>query len=290
LTGTPLTNTMAEIFTMQRYFQYDTLVNLGLSHFDAWAQMFADAVMMPEITPDGGGFRVNTRLARFTNIPELASMLAQFMIMRRWEQVSDEVERPLLYNNKPTPVKMPGSKLLKEFVKELAERAEDPDRLMCTHVSIKLVPSTLIRLVWMELVASALRLVGIKIAVFETRAGTLEVACLKYEGKHFLDATTETSTDESPYDCLSLGELINLGGYASAAVLDAYFAPISKDVKPYAVEVHAERFSMWFKIYFFGPILPMETNSFNLDILVKDFLTRGVLGIRPAHRAVNILE
>jgi len=125
LTGTPLTNTMAEIFTMQRYFQYDTLADLGLSHFDAWAQMFADAVMMPEMTPDGGGFRVNTRLARFTNIPELASMLAQFMIMRRWEQVSDEVERPLLYNNKPTPVKMPGSKMLKEFVKELAERAEE---------------------------------------------------------------------------------------------------------------------------------------------------------------------
>lgn len=124
LTGTPLTNTIAEIFTMQRYFQYDTLVDLGLSHFDSWAQMFADAVMIPEMTPDGGGFRVNTRLARFTNIPELASMFSQFMIMRRWEQVSDEVERPLLYNNKPTPVKMPGSKLLREFVKVLAERAE----------------------------------------------------------------------------------------------------------------------------------------------------------------------
>ena len=125
LTGTPLTNTMAEIFTMQRYFQYDTLVDLGLSHFDSWAQMFADAVMIPEMTPDGGGFRVNTRLARFTNIPELASMLSQFMIMRRWEQVSDEVERPMLYGGKPTPIKMPGSRHLKEFVKELAERAEE---------------------------------------------------------------------------------------------------------------------------------------------------------------------
>lgn len=125
LTGTPLTNTMAEVFTMQRFFQYDTLVDLGLSHFDSWAQMFADAVMLPEMTPDGGGFRVNTRLARFTNIPELASMLSQFMIMRRWEQVSDQVERPLVYNGKPTPVKMPGSKLLKEFVKVLAERAEE---------------------------------------------------------------------------------------------------------------------------------------------------------------------
>ena len=77
------------------------------------------------MTPDGGGFRVNTRLARFTNIPELASMLSQFMIMRRWEQVSDEVERPVLYGGKPIPVKMPGSKLLKEFVKELAARAEE---------------------------------------------------------------------------------------------------------------------------------------------------------------------
>lgn len=124
LTGTPLTNTMAEIFTMQRYFQYDTLVDLGLSHFDSWAQMFADAVMIPEMTPDGGGFRVNTRLARFTNIPELASMLSQFMIMRRWEQVSGEVERPMLYGGKPAPIKMPGSKPLKEFVQELAERAE----------------------------------------------------------------------------------------------------------------------------------------------------------------------
>ncbi len=125
LTGTPLTNTMAEIFTMQRYFQYDTLVDLGLSHFDSWAQMFADAVMIPEMTPDGGGFRVNTRLARFTNIPELASMLSQFMIMRRWEQVSNEVERPMLYGSKPTPIKMPGSRHLKEFVRELAERAEE---------------------------------------------------------------------------------------------------------------------------------------------------------------------
>lgn len=124
LTGTPLTNTMAEVFTLQRYSMYDTLTELGLSHFDSWAQMFADTVMMPEMTPDGGGFRVNTRLARFTNIPELSAMLSQFMIMRRWEEVANQVERPSLYSNKPIPVKMPGSPQLKEFVKVLAERAE----------------------------------------------------------------------------------------------------------------------------------------------------------------------
>jgi hypothetical protein len=124
LTGTPITNTMAEAFTMQRYFQYDTLHDLGLAHFDSWAQMFADTVMLPEMTPDGGGFRVNTRLARFTNIPELSAMLSQFMIMRRWNQVSGEVERPALYSGKPVTVSLPGSPQLKEFVQELAERAE----------------------------------------------------------------------------------------------------------------------------------------------------------------------
>jgi hypothetical protein len=96
---------------------------------------------------------------------------------------------------------------------------DDAERRDCTHVSIKLVQSTLIRLVWMHLVASVLRLIGIKMSVFETRVGALDVACLKYEGKHFLGANDETSTDEAPYDCQSLGELANLGGYATSAVL-----------------------------------------------------------------------
>jgi N12 class adenine-specific DNA methylase len=125
LTGTPIANTMAEAFTLQRYFSYDQLVEMGLSHFDSWAQMFADAVMMPEMTPDGSGFRVNTRLARFTNIPELSAMLSQFMIMRQWKEVSGQVERPILHGGKPTPIRMPGSKPLKEYVKQLAKRAEE---------------------------------------------------------------------------------------------------------------------------------------------------------------------
>jgi len=125
LTGTPIANTMAEAFTLQRYFSYDQLVDMGLSHFDSWAQMFADAVMLPEMTPDGSGFRVNTRLARFSNIPELSAMLSQFMIMRRWKEVSGQVARPTLYDGKPTPVRMPGSKPLKEYVKSLAKRADE---------------------------------------------------------------------------------------------------------------------------------------------------------------------
>lgn len=153
---------------------------------------------------------------------------------------------------------------------------EDTERLDCTHVSIRLVPFTLIRLVWMHFVASALRLVGIKIAVFETRVGALDIDCIKYKGKQFLSADDETSTDEAPYDCLSLGELANLGGYATDAVLAAHFTIMRQDAKAYAVEVHADRFSMWLKIYFFGQILSIETNAFNLDIIVEDFLKRNV--------------
>jgi N12 class adenine-specific DNA methylase/superfamily II DNA/RNA helicase len=125
LTGTPISNTMAETFTLQRYFSYDQLVEMGLSHFDSWAQMFADVVMMPEMTPDGSGFRVNTRLARFSNIPELSAMLSQFMILRRFKDVNGQVDRPHLYCDKPTAVKIPGSRQLKEYVKLLAKRAED---------------------------------------------------------------------------------------------------------------------------------------------------------------------
>ena len=116
---------MAETFTLQRYFSYDQLVEMGLSHFDSWAQMFADVVMMPEMTPDGSGFRVNTRLARFSNIPELSAMLSQFMILRRFKDVNGQVDRPHLYGDKPTAVKIPGSRQLKEYVKILAERAEE---------------------------------------------------------------------------------------------------------------------------------------------------------------------
>jgi len=125
LTGTPISNTMAETFTLQRYFSYDQLVEMGLSHFDSWAQMFADVLMMPEMTPDGSGFRVNTRLARFSNIPELSAMLSQFMILRRFKDVNGQVDRPHLYGDKPTAVKIPGSRQLKQYVKLLAKRAED---------------------------------------------------------------------------------------------------------------------------------------------------------------------
>jgi len=174
--------------------------------------------------------------------------------------------------NKQQPIPFPLLGRPTHYIAALEDRA----RLDCTHVAIKLVPSTLVRLVWMHLVASALRLLGIKSAVFETKVGTLAIACLKYQGEHFLGPDEETSPDEAPYDCLSLGELANLGGYATDGVLDAYFQTAMNDTKTYAVEVHAERFAMRLKVYFFGQILSLETNYFNLDIIVEDFLKRSV--------------
>ena len=154
---------------------------------------------------------------------------------------------------------------------------EGPARFDCTHIAIKLAPFTLIRLVWMRWIASLLRLVGIKIVVFEAKVGALEVAGLQYIDQHFLGANDETSGDETPYDCLSLGELASLGGYATNAVLDAHFTTLSKEAKMYAIDVHAERFSMRLNIHYLGSILSIETNPFNVDILVKDFLARNIL-------------
>ena len=125
-TATPVSNTLAEVYTMQRYFHLDTLVKLGIEHFDAWAAMFADTVMLPEMTPDGSGFRINTRLAKFTNIPELSALLAQFCEVRTWAELGNVsvVNRPHLYGGKPCVVKLPSNAMLKAFTQKFAERAE----------------------------------------------------------------------------------------------------------------------------------------------------------------------
>ena len=107
--------------------------------------------------------------------------------------------------------------------------------------------------------------------MFGARADRLAIGCLKYQGGHFLVVDEETATDEAPYDCLSIGELANLGGYATNSALEAYFTPARIDKKVYAIDVHVERFAMWFKIHFFGQIVSIETNSFNLDIIIEDY-------------------
>jgi N12 class adenine-specific DNA methylase len=74
-TGTPVTNTMAEMFTMQRYLQMDVLRHRSLQHFDAWAGTFGETVTAMELAPDGAGYRLHTRFARFVNVPELMQLV-----------------------------------------------------------------------------------------------------------------------------------------------------------------------------------------------------------------------
>lgn len=122
MTGTPVTNTIAEMFTMQRYFQMDVLRSTGLHQFDAWARQFALAEPGLEMTPDGAGFRMNTRFRKFVNMSELMQMWLQVADMRRVDPT--EIQRPDLYLGKPVKaVSFAGQELI-DFTQSLAQRAE----------------------------------------------------------------------------------------------------------------------------------------------------------------------
>jgi N12 class adenine-specific DNA methylase len=124
ITATPVTNTLAEVFTLQRYFQYPTLERLGLTHFDPWAKLFAQAVALPEMAPEGGGFRINIRLAQFVNVPELSTLLSQFCEALKWEQVqAGSMSRPVLHQDRPLIVELPSTPVLEDYIAELADRA-----------------------------------------------------------------------------------------------------------------------------------------------------------------------
>jgi N12 class adenine-specific DNA methylase len=108
---------------MQRYFQQDELQALGLSQFDAWANQFAVAEPGLEMTPDGSGFRMNTRFRKFVNVPELMKLFLQVADLQQFGSTTG-IERPDLYNGKPVNVVSDGGPDLKEFVNSLAERTE----------------------------------------------------------------------------------------------------------------------------------------------------------------------
>ena len=121
-TGTPVTNTMAEMFTMQRYLQMDVLRRQRLQHFDAWAGTFGETVSAMELAPDGAGYRLNTRFARFVNVPELMHLFRQMADVRTADMLKLPV--PALDGGKPRIVRAPSTPELKAFVASLAKRAE----------------------------------------------------------------------------------------------------------------------------------------------------------------------
>lgn len=121
-TGTPISNSAAELYTMMRYIQAGTLREHGLYAFDAWAANFGETVSAMELAPEGTGYRMKTRFARFNNLPELISM---------WKLAADvqtadmlKLEVPDLEGGKPTVIMCPPTELQKQTIQALGERAE----------------------------------------------------------------------------------------------------------------------------------------------------------------------
>lgn len=121
-TGTPIANSMAEMFTMQRYLQPNELKKHNLDHFDAWAATFGEPVTAMELPPDGAGYRLNTRFARFINVPELMQMFRQAADVQTAAML--DLPRPKLDGEKPAIRNAPATPELKKFVQELAARAD----------------------------------------------------------------------------------------------------------------------------------------------------------------------
>lgn len=119
-TGTPVSNSMVELYTMMRYLQYDLLKSAGLEHFDSWAAAFGETVTALELAPEGGGFRAKTRFAKFFNLPELMAMWKESADI----QTADMLKLPVPESENLTIVTKP-SELQRELVVELGERAED---------------------------------------------------------------------------------------------------------------------------------------------------------------------
>lgn len=118
-TGTPVSNSMAEMYTMQRYLQYDTLESLELTHFDSWAAQFGETVTSMELKPEGKGFQQKTRFANFYNLPELMSVFMEVADI----QTADMLNLPVPKANYETVVCKP-SEMQKDMVSSLADRAD----------------------------------------------------------------------------------------------------------------------------------------------------------------------
>ena len=118
-TGTPISNSMTELYVMQRYLQYNKLQNMGLGLFDAWASTFGEVITSIELSPEGSGYRSKSRFSRFYNIPELMSMFKEIADIK----TADQLKLPVPEAEYETVVLKP-SDYQRDIVKSLAERAE----------------------------------------------------------------------------------------------------------------------------------------------------------------------
>jgi N12 class adenine-specific DNA methylase len=121
-TGTPITNSVSEMFNMQRYLQPQVLGDSGIASFDFWANNFGDTVTSVEVDPTGNGFRVHTRFAKFTNIPELLQMFRSMADIRTNKHLN--LPLPKLKGGRPIVIQAPDDPQIQEYVQGLSARAE----------------------------------------------------------------------------------------------------------------------------------------------------------------------
>ena len=117
-TGTPVSNSMTELYTMQRYLQHDTLERLGLSHFDSWAANFGETVTALELAPEGTGYRARTRFSKFFNLPELMNLFREAADIKTADQLNLPTPEVVYHNEVSQP-----TEIQKKLVQELSERA-----------------------------------------------------------------------------------------------------------------------------------------------------------------------
>ena len=118
-TGTPISNSMVELYSVQRYLQYDTLLRNGLQHFDSWASTFGETVTALELAPEGTNYRAKTRFAKFFNLPELMLMFREVADIQTADMLKLPVPKVNYHNIKTKP-----SEIQSEMVASLAKRAE----------------------------------------------------------------------------------------------------------------------------------------------------------------------
>ena len=117
-TGTPVNNSMTELFTMMRYLQHDTLRQKGLSHFDCWASTFGETATAIELAPEGTGYRARTRFSKFFNLPELMALFKESADIKTADQLNLPTPKPLYHNEVLQP-----TEIQKAMVQELSARA-----------------------------------------------------------------------------------------------------------------------------------------------------------------------
>ena len=121
-TGTPISNSMCELYTMQKYLQLDRLEELGIEHFDAWSANFGEVVTSMELAPEGQTYRERTRFAKFVNLPELISLYKEFADIQLPDML--DLKIPKLKNNQFTIIESEPDSVTETYMKDICKRAE----------------------------------------------------------------------------------------------------------------------------------------------------------------------